>query len=134
MDLLDENQLRLAADVYFSQNVSLPYFDAKLIDWFSLRPLVLGALLCLESEKTSDIKNELDFFPIKQGDLLLFSNKFYWPYWKRIIQGKYILLVYAKSPLMYVKNNKDPFEHRLKEQGFVFGDKIPVKTHPLILS
>lgn len=44
----------------------------------------------------------------------------------------YTLVVYARDQVVYVYNPKDPHTHDLKDQGYVFGDRLQARTHPLL--
>ncbi|MBS0622691.1 MAG: hypothetical protein JSR80_07020 [Verrucomicrobia bacterium] len=47
-------------------------------------------------------------------------------------KSAYFLIAYASERACYVKNEKDPFTHLLKERGMVFGDPLNEGHHPLV--
>lgn len=45
----------------------------------------------------------------------------------------YLLIVYAENSATYVHKNQDLHAHLMKELGYVYGDRLKDKIHPLLI-
>lgn len=45
--------------------------------------------------------------------------------------GVTLLVAYAHKPV-YVQNENDPHNHELKNEGYGFGDRLSIETHPIL--
>lgn len=65
--------------------------------------------------------NALFFLPSESYEADIFDAKQTW-----------LVLGFANKDALYVCNLKDPHTHNLKRQGYVFGDRLKEKTHPVL--
>ena len=81
----------------------------------------------------SDFKEE-NFWSTKIGNCCFIKSSCKMPIFKLLERksGCFLQLVYGGSRSCYVHNEQDPHTHDLKNEGYVFGDKVRPDRFPLI--
>ncbi len=106
--------------------------SASLEEVSAFQGIVGGVILCLQ---TSGHTAEDPFFPTEAGSGLFIPATTPIPFErlaKKSSFARYLLIVYGRKNLVYVKNDGDPHVHGLKKLDYVFGDRVREETHPTL--
>lgn len=108
--------------------------EGSLQDRSCLKPVTCGLLICLETSITSSDANTVAILPKKVGSAVFFKADI--PLDLTSLSnaqgGRYLLVVYVDQRTVYILNEKDPHTHALKHIGYVFGDRLSDRDHPLL--
>jgi len=98
--------------------------------------LELAMMLCLEgsSEADSEENEHMHIFCKKERNAIFFTPTASCDpkAFLRHRNQTYLLFAWASRDALYLYNQKDPNLHELKKLGYVFGDKVREKTHPIL--
>ncbi len=95
---------------------------------------VCGLIICLNSLEKPVEPLPNSFFPVQAGHMTYFTaqaNLNFSELAQREGQ-KFLLIVYAEKTTLYIPNQKDPNLHALKHLGYVFGDRVNDRLHPVL--
>jgi len=116
--------------------------DVTLAEISCFQGLVCGLILCLnETRPSQNINASVDktlptLLPIaqKKGNGVFFKPDTPLSLFQ-LFQETYqnhLLIAFGEDNLVYKLQSNDPNSHTLKNEGYVFGDKLNASTHPLI--
>lgn len=93
---------------------------------------LLGGFLLNVSPKSEDEYSGI--FPIPFKDSLFFdaSVEVNWPGIARYPGSAFLLVGYAEANACYKLNEKDPYTHFLKHEGYIVGSRLPDKLFPVV--
>ncbi len=144
-ELVDEKTLRLGYDTYLpapeiplSSNDFPDPFHRLLLEsrplstHWSIQGVVCGLMLCLKGSGESQEK--LTVFSRQPGHGVFFSPDYPIEY-PELYQRRghaYLLIVYAKSNSVYIRQEDDPQDLAFKAVGYTLGDKLKDKWNPII--
>ena len=141
-ELIEYKPLRLGYDQYFPFDKVRYSADAPYTDLFQpplslevrscLDKVVCGLVICLSGDGATS--QEGTIFPTTPG-----NGTFFLPHREldfSTLKGndvyRYLLIVYVEKATHYVHNDKDPQGHFNKQLGYVFGDRLLDKYHPIV--
>lgn len=140
-ELTNRPHIRLGLDQFLPPfEPSEPLYSDYLKEGFnlaettSIQGVVCGLMLCLKAPSFPK-EEQSQLFPAKMGNGIFFD-----PLWSMPLQekegrsdGEYLLIVYAEPNAVYVQHPHDPLTYKWKGLGYVYGDKLKDKTHPLLI-
>jgi hypothetical protein len=155
-ELFDRRPLRLAYDQYLlpwremssRRGVELPLYNQlvqkceTLEATSSIQGILGGVILCLEapvivpeSEETAVVDEQIVAWPKQAGDGVFFKAqaKIDFTYLQRPHCGSYLMITYCRNDSVYIMQPGDPQVHALKHMGYVFGDRLSDKLHPIVI-
>ena len=106
-----------------------------LFEKSSILPLVGAVMICIQNESEGfDPSFPHAPFAQKPGNVIFFSPTLVWDFEPlyQCTKQKYLLITYASPRALYIYQEKDPYTHTLKAQGYVFGDRLKEKYHPTL--
>jgi hypothetical protein len=135
-------QLQEKQDAY---NILLT--ESQRLDQAScLTGVACGLMICLacpkdiapsqqETPEQEISENLYSVFPKKAGSGTYFAPDFpiNYPILTTLQGYRYLLIVYVQSFSQYYLEERDLHTHELKGDGYVFGDKLNDKRHPIVL-
>jgi hypothetical protein len=108
--------------------------EATLQEISAMQGVLCGLMLCLESNPSAVSAMETSIFSPKAGNGVFFNAErkiSFQEIFER--QGcSYLLITYVGIHSVYMLNLQDPQVHNLKSYGYVFGDKLSDKLHPIL--
>ncbi len=135
VQLCHKAPLRYGFDELFCEK-SVNQGFTMLSDERALSGLEIAMMLCIEGNCTAEFvsKKGIDIFPKNEREALFFTpSSICDPLALMHHRGQtFLLFTWANRGAMYLYNLKDPNVHALKKQGYVFGDKVKEKTHPIL--
>ncbi len=128
------NSLRLAYDqaIYSNKVSDNPLMEmASLEEISSFQGILLGLIIRLSDQEDNE---GLAFLPSKKGNVTFFKANTPIPL-KYIFdqKEKFFMIVYSKVKSIYKLNEDDPNKNYLKKFGYVFGDLLRDKYHPILI-
>lgn len=145
--LSEKNGLRFGCDQYLpwihSSNLpidrtsysSLFKQPMTLNDFISLKDIICGFILCLNEAPQEAIEAENPLpFPHKDGSAVFVGPEHLLNFRElsETMGANYLLIVFAESAATYDPKAADPFANQLKHMGYIPGEKLKEKTHPLL--
>lgn len=141
-ELMHEKPFRLALTDYLPSyddrngTLSFPILNKlterpfSLTEMSSIQGMIGGVIVCLESEE----EDANAFLPTKAGQGLFFTaeRSIDLSSLRSEVKRSYLLVAYAKEAAVYVRQVEDFHAHSLKKYGYVYGDKLLHKHHPLL--
>lgn len=138
-ELIQKKPLRLAFDqLMLESNKQSKHITPILIHQGSFQQIscinyLQGLfLLCIRS---TDVKQNEEPFDLSEGDGVFLTPDVPFPFaslnpspYKR-----YLIVAYGNQHSQYLFEDRDPYCHFLKNLGYVFGDKLNDRLHPLLL-
>ncbi len=103
----------------------------------SLNNMVCGLILnlSLSSDLIEENNNNLPLPKIPgNGLFFLINNPLCFNQLLKNSKKLFLLIIYTEEQTIYFLNKENPNAHTYKNLGYVFGDKLQNKTHPLIYS
>jgi hypothetical protein len=134
-ELSSSSYLRFGFDLLLASED--PLFSC-LSEESSIQGLKCCMMLCLEGTR-SDAKavdgEGIDPFPSEPGSAVFFLPSTPCNPKSSLLhkEQKFLLFTWAQEQALYVFEPKDPWTHVLKKEGYVFGEQLKEKTHPVIL-
>lgn len=113
-ELIGKRQLRFG----FDRLIEPPFPEGSLQDKSCISPLLCALLYSLDSA----IGHGVFFSPAAELSTL-----------PQEAMGHYFLLAWADPRGQYLFHEGDPYTHELKSHGYVFGDRLQEKSHPIII-
>lgn len=132
--LSNSNSLRIAYDqaIYSNKVSENPLMEmASLEEISSFQGIVCGLIIRLNDIEDSE---ELAFLPSKKGNITFFKPNTPLPL-KYLFdkKNKFFMIVYSMIKSIYKLNEHDPNKNYLKKFGYVFGDLLKDKFHPVVI-
>lgn len=146
-DLFEEKKIRLGFSFLLPSqgetpsliNVKNPYnkFLEKprtLLQFSSLKEVLGGFILCVEGFCNENEEHSL-FFPKSPGNGVFVKPGFSIPFPEMFRRKNqlFFFVGYVYPKTLYVHNEEDPHGHFLKTLGYVYGDQLLDKKHPLLI-
>lgn len=152
-ELTDQKPVRLAIDQYLpklntagQQDKSAHELESFLTqtqtlqDVASLQGLLCGLMICLDStyvtsENSPGEENARHTapFPLIPGHATFFNPSLPFSFHDTYaVKGDYLLIVYADNRAVYIHQTNDPFNHVLKNFGYVYGDRLNDVLNPIV--
>jgi hypothetical protein len=139
-DLTEERAIRLGYDQYLpppplhldKADPDQPYIkllqrqETTLEAISSFEGLLCGVMIGLQPAPHQDSP----LFPILPGHVVYFDPTA--PLNLALGKGEYLLIVYTRAKAIYILQPDDPHTHALKRLGYVFGDTLSDKWHPML--
>ncbi|MBB63885.1 MAG: hypothetical protein CMO81_02355 [Waddliaceae bacterium] len=130
--LWGERFLRLGND-QFIQEQSIDH--KTLLELSSYQELVGGMALCLRTDIENEIKEpkeeSLYLQAAEAGSMIFFSPTV--PLHFLPSSGRYLLVTYCPKKTVYISRDSSPNNHKLKQQGYSFGDRLRDPMNPTLL-
>jgi hypothetical protein len=126
-----KKKLRYGLDELYSPAKRAPGFSV-LQDERCIQGITFAMLICLDEDAIGEPEDG-DIFPRHTGNVTFFTPDGIYDS-KHDASHQYqtcILLVWVDSNSQYIFQEKDAYTHDLKKLGYVFGDTLLEKTHPL---
>lgn len=107
-----------------------------------LSRVACGLMICLSApvekiaqEEGNESLPSKDIFPLVPGNGIYFNSEYPINYsLLHTLQGyRYIQIVYVQASSQYILEERDFHTHDLKHLGYVFGDTVNDKLHPIVL-
>lgn len=139
--LLHQREIRLGYDQFITTHADkecmLPSGTTSLQEISSVKPVLMGLLIRLSAGAVPVHNQDATFpcpCPTMPGDGVFFSSNLLvsWEPLLALPNQHFFLIVYAGAQPLYVMEKRDPCAHALKQQGYVFGDKLKSDTHPIL--
>lgn len=94
--------------------------------------IACGLMICLSSSMESTTSDGV--FSFMPGSGIYFSPEYpiNYPALETLLGGRYLLICYVHSGSQYYLEENDPHTHELKHLGYVFGDRLNDKLHPIV--
>lgn len=128
--LCNTNPLRLAFDQLLTPS-DAPHLDTQtpIYQHYAFQGLIIGFILCL-----TPFENASFPFPKERGNIVFFpmDAQLSFDLLLDATSGQFLFAAYGQENLCYIKQEKDPQCHYLKQYGYGFGDKLTNHTHPLV--
>lgn len=114
-----------------------PAFMEKTIsleEMSCLRGLSCGAMLCLKASDQMLEPSPDSIFPIQAGNVTFFTadKEINFTELHRRQDAQFLLIAYTENIALYVMQENDPCLHDLKSRGYVFGDRLNDRLHPIV--
>lgn len=141
-ELVEYKPLRLGYDQYFpcdkarysggESYIDLLHPPLSLSERSCLDNVVCGVMLCLSGDNSES--SSLDIFPSTPGNGIFFRPHAALDFSKLKENdfNRYLLIVYVEKSTGFFLNENDPHTHFMKQLGYVFGDRLLDKHHPLV--
>jgi len=113
-ELTGKRQMRFG----FDRLIDVPLQEGTLQEKSCINPLTCALLYSLDSA----IGHGIFFLPSVPFSTLPQSTT-----------SRYFLIAWADPRAQYLFHEEDPFTHELKQHGYVFGDRLLEKWHPIII-
>jgi hypothetical protein len=127
-ELVQKKPLRLAFDQLLpEQSEGKPvdfYSDQPFQDISCINDLTGLFLIAIKSQQPSEVEEGSGFF---------FLPSVSFPFLTLPPSNRYLLIGYGGLFSQYLYRPQDPHAHYLKSLGYVFGDKLNEKFHPILL-
>lgn len=144
-ELIEYKPLRLAFDQFYpSLSKTSPFLQKGLYKQFlqqprslkeisSIQGLLCGLVICLSGEPGEENK-PVTIFPSIPGNGTFFSVDAVLDFQELLQEQahRYLMVAYTHATSIYVLEENDPQTHELKRLGYVFGDKLSDRDHPLV--
>jgi len=101
----------------------------------AFQSIVCGILIRLTDGPAPKVSDFFCPYPAKKGEMTLFKPDLplsFDPLFQ-IPNQSLLLIAYCIPKTVYILEPNDPHTHRLKKEGYAFGDLLKNKTHPIIL-
>jgi len=134
IQLTGGRSLVLGYDQLLSGSSPLPELHlANLRDFSAYQGVKCGLVVCLQG-KLETTEESLSLFPFQPGNVVFFTPEIELDLSpiKEAAGHRYLLITYCDPNSLYVYNDKDPFAHFPKAFGYVFGDRLLEKSHPIV--
>lgn len=135
--LFGQKLVRLAYDQYVRTaelTGSSPYPSCTSLDQASCLQKVSGALILGLTDPAPGPKDRFSPLPKKKASALFVSGSkllTFGPLFETPNQAL-LILAYCDDKTLYIHQPKDPHTHALKKEGYVFGDRLESRTHPIL--
>lgn len=129
-DLCQENFFRLLFDQIIAYPLADNYPTAVNLNDLSFQGTVMGVLIHLGG---SEIES-CHLFPKKKGNITFFDSNspLILDEFKIPTSAEFLLVAYGSQDTRYRYKETDPHTHVPKNYGYVFGDGLTNKIHPLL--
>ncbi len=143
-ELTHSRVVRLGYDQWFPPISSLSdrasTYDELLSTPVSLRSVsclqgvICGLMLCLSDfPDRHDVSYEGVFSRVKGNGVFIAPERgIDFPTLCQRFGQQFLLIVYTEKTALYTMQESDPHVHELKKLGYVFGDKLNDRLHPII--
>lgn len=142
LELSLQKQLRFGFDQVYELPMELAASQTQrklsLQEMSAVRELAMGLMICVDGE-TDTVANqavETPFlpFPKHPGSVIFFSPTIIWDLdlMAKLPKQSCLLIAYATSRAQYIYQENDPYNHTLKQFGYVFGDRLNEEFHPTL--
>ena len=125
--LVPESRATIGYQPYYPQAFPEP---KPLEEQGSIQGVHSALIVCLQGES----ENTESIFPTHPGSVAVVGPNYPLPFFElgNNFTQRFLLITYARHNAMYLHREEDPNTHYLKSLGYVFGDKLLQKGHPLI--
>ncbi len=123
--VLSRSRAKLASELSYNKVLRFG-FDELFVQPNTTKNLlneicIQGLIICLFLDIDSDDGRGIFTLPnVDISELPLDPNK------------RYLLIGWAEEKAIYIMQPNDPHTHELKKRGYVFGDRLQEKWHPII--
>lgn len=99
-----------------------------------LTGIACGLMICLSSPPKEETSTALDVFSLSAGSGIYFAPDYpiQYPVLAKLQGSRYLMIVYTQSFSQYYLEDRDFHTHDLKRIGYVFGDRVNDKQHPIV--
>ena len=148
-ELVEQRPIKLGYDQYFHSSLTQNQFvkskktpyevmqtqPSNLTDLSSIRGVLCGLMICMESPTDTFHKDDLSLFCNKPGNGVFFAPDAVIDFTEFNDKPgySYLLIVYGESSIYYILQDNDLLTHQYKHIGYIYGDKLTEKTHPTII-
>jgi hypothetical protein len=137
-ELTSKKRLRFGYDQVYELPMNAPSHLKTLQEISTISPLACAFTICLEGESGKIPNNQdiysFDPFAQKPGNVTFFLPSCPWDFeaLSQRVKQKFLLVTYADPRALYIYQEQDPYTHTLKQFGYVFGDRLNEKWHPML--
>lgn len=136
--------LQLAFDQFYPDRTTRPFAPKGIYHLFLEAPEVLEEITSIQGfvgaviialNGDSDETEGNSIFPRKPGSVVFIKPQCMLD-WSPLFEHQereFLMIGYTQNRSVYRMNTKDPHTHTLKGKGYVFGDLLKEKTHPIVL-
>ncbi|MFV0339439.1 MAG: hypothetical protein ACK5MA_02235 [Parachlamydiaceae bacterium] len=136
-ELIQKKPLRLAYDQLIMEarrsSKGMPFLDQGSIQDISCINNLQGLfILCIRDYEPSE---NTELFEFHAGDGVFITPDVPFPFdtLSPSPHKRYLIIAYGSNYSQYLFEERDPYCHFLKNLGYVFGDKLNDRLHPLLL-
>lgn len=111
----------------FEQSISLTEMSC-------LQGITCGAVLCLQAADEVIEAAADSVFPLNAGNVTFISadKEINFAELHRRQGAQFLLVTYTDNVALYIMQENDPYVHNLKDYGYVFGDRLNDRLHPIV--
>ncbi len=134
VELTSRKKLRFGYDQVYELPLPASTQVQTLQEVSSIAPLVCAFTICLEGTSEQAVDKSFAPFAQKPGEVTFFLPTRAWNFelLSEREKQKFLLVAYADSRSLYLFQEQDPYVHTLKELGYVFGDRLNDRSHPVL--
>lgn len=106
----------------------------SLSEMSCLQGIICGAMLCLQAADEDVEASAESIFPLNAGNITFFSaeKEINFIELHRRQKAQFLLVAYTENIALYIMQENDPCVHDLKSYGYVFGDRLNDRLHPIV--